>query len=144
MFFDVPNLMEVAARFAGLYTFESGTSPVPISKLASGSKDGWARRRVRTRRRDRAFRPRARRGLEEESEAQEGQGVAVRQRTTALRTDTTETASKMAASAVRPELRCRKRHGGEESDRPRKNIRGAKAPGDRRAHGGSGEFFEGW
>jgi hypothetical protein len=35
MFFDVPNLMEVAVRFAGLYTFESGTSPVPISKLAS-------------------------------------------------------------------------------------------------------------
>jgi hypothetical protein len=29
----------------------------------------------------------------------EGQGVAVRQRTTALRTDSTETASKVAASA---------------------------------------------
>jgi len=26
----------------------------------------------------------------------------------------------------------------------RKNIKGAKAPGDRGAHGGSGEFFEGW
>jgi len=36
--------------------------------------------------------------LEEEIEAQEGQGVGVRQRTTALRTDSTENASKMAAS----------------------------------------------
>jgi len=26
----------------------------------------------------------------------------------------------------------------------RRNIKEAKAPGDRRAHGGSGEFFEGW
>ena len=26
----------------------------------------------------------------------------------------------------------------------RRNIKGAKAPGDRGAHGGSGEFFEGW
>jgi hypothetical protein len=31
-----------------------------------------------------------------------------------------------------------------ESGETRRNIKGAKAPGDRGAHGGSGEFFEGW
>jgi len=40
--------------------------------------------------------------LEEESEAQEGQGVGVRQRATTLRTESTEKASKMAASTILP------------------------------------------
>jgi len=70
-FFDVPNLMEVAARFAGLLC------------------------------------------LEEESEAQEGQGVGVRQRATTLRTDSTETASKVASSMILPRARRWKQRRGE-------------------------------
>jgi hypothetical protein len=75
----------------------------------------------------------------------EGQGVAVRQRTSALRTDSTEKAPKMAASAESPRI-IRAGNGvvTRERRRSRRNIKGAKVPGDRGAHGGSGEFFEGW
>jgi hypothetical protein len=75
-FFDVQNLREVAARFAGLSTFESGTSPVHFLGACSAKARAAGEPGVRTRRRDHATRPRSRRDLEEESEAQEGQGVA--------------------------------------------------------------------
>jgi hypothetical protein len=50
----------------------------------------------------------------------------------------------MAASTSLPESCSRQRRRDEGQGGSRKNIKGAKVPGDRGAHGGSGEFFEGW
>jgi hypothetical protein len=142
MFFDVQNLMEVAVRFAGC-TLEPGTSPVRLTELAPRVTNGGRVVGQAPATGPRSW-PRTRGGLEEEAEAQEGQGVGVRKRATALRTDSTEKAPKVAASKMAREIWCPQRHREDTRRRSRRNIKGAKAPGDRGAHGGSGEFFEGW
>jgi len=137
--------MEVAARFAGLQTPAPARRWSTISELAPVRKARWAR-----------FRSGSGDGAvpggygaavtsKRSQKPMEGQGVAVRQRTSALRTDSTEKASKMTSSADSSRITALEtaRWRGSER-RPRRNIKGAKVPGDRGAHGGSGEFFEGW
>jgi len=93
-FFDVPNLMEVAARFAGLdrrCRHLANSTPGSLGATMVGESpalpgDGGV------------CRPRRRRDLEEEIEAQEGQGVDNRKRASALQTIRTDNASKVPLS----------------------------------------------
>ena len=139
------NLMEVAARFAGLQTPHRHDAGPRFRSLLRIRKARWAR--FRSGSGDGAV-PGGYGAVVTSKRSQkpmEGQGVAVRQRTSALRTDSTEKASKMTSSADSSRITALATAGWRGSERrPRRNIKGAKVPGDRGAHGGSGEFFEGW
>jgi hypothetical protein len=95
-FFDVPNLMEVVGRFADLHRGFGYLASRP-GKLASRSTTVGASHHRLSETRERV-RTRFHGNLEEDIEAQEEQGIADRQRASMLRTDSTETASKMTTS----------------------------------------------
>jgi len=94
-FFDVQNLMEVAGRFTALQpsTPASRQSIPGLPGTTIGGRVGSLPPVTGA-----VCRPRRRRDLEEEIEAQEGQGGGARQRAPASRTIHTEKASKVPTS----------------------------------------------
>jgi hypothetical protein len=94
-FFDVQNLMEVASRVKPPRTVDTGISPVDfgLARSNDGGRVGSLPPATGV-----TVRPRRRRDLEEEIEAQEGQGVCARKRASTLQTIFTDNASKVPAS----------------------------------------------